>query len=203
MTQVDHPSLLENDGYVVVSNILSKDICMIATQHTLFRMVNHFSPDNYQVVGAHSEYSDTMMESILLFLKPKIEELTGKRLIPTYSFYRIYNEGDKLEDHTDRPSCEYSVSLTLGYRYNGLSNCYKWPLHFYKGNRMIDVCSGEGDGVIYKGCELVHGRKTLKSGDGSYHVQLFLHYVDADGPYAEKYKYDQREIIGIKKEGQL
>jgi hypothetical protein len=46
---------------------------------------------------------------------------------------------------------------------------------------------------------LNHGREPLDAGDGSYQIQVFLHYVDANGPYAEKYKYDGRSNIGIKK----
>ena len=55
-----------------------------------------------------------------------------------------------------------------------------------------------GDGVIYKGMELKHGRDSFE-GDFVSHVQVFLHYVDADGPYAEEYKYDKRPYVGIKK----
>jgi hypothetical protein len=57
-----------------------------------------------------------------------------------------------------------------------------------------------GDAVIYKGCELEHGRDRFDVGESSYQVQVFLHYVTENGPFAEKYKYDGRPEIGcIKK----
>ena len=45
----------------------------------------------------------------------------------------------------------------------------------------------------------MHGRESLDADKGSYQIQMFLHYVDANGPYAEKHKYDGRDSIGIKK----
>ena len=44
----------------------------------------------------------------------------------------------------------------------------------------------------------MHGRESLDADDGSYQIQLFLHYVDANGPYVETDKYDRRPNIGIK-----
>ena len=37
---------------------------------------------------------------------------------------------------------------------------------------------------------------------GSYHIQMFCHYVDVNGPYAE-WKFDKRPFIGFDKEGKL
>ena len=39
-----------------------------------------------------------------------------------------------------------------------------------------------GDGVIYQGCEVEHWREPY---EGDYHAQVFLHYVDANGKYAD------------------
>ena len=39
-----------------------------------------------------------------------------------------------------------------------------------------------GDGVLYKGCEIEHSRKPF---DGEEYIQVFLHYVDANGPFKE------------------
>ena len=43
-----------------------------------------------------------------------MEELTGKQLVPTYSYARIYKNGDELKRHKDRPSCEISTTINLG-----------------------------------------------------------------------------------------
>ena len=42
-----------------------------------------------------------------------IEQLTGADLLPSYDYFRIYQKDDFCRVHSDRPSCEHSVSLTL------------------------------------------------------------------------------------------
>jgi predicted 2-oxoglutarate/Fe(II)-dependent dioxygenase YbiX len=46
-----------------------------------------------------------------------------------------------------------------------------------------------GDAVLYRGMDKVHWREPYK--EGKWQAQVFLHYVDADGPHAE-WKYDKR-----------
>jgi hypothetical protein len=191
----------KENGYVLIKNVLSNEICKLATQYALFEQMNdvdgkHLEGATEQVPGTHSVYSDSLMESFLLFLKPVAEKHSELNLIPTYSYYRIYKPGDILVPHTDRPSCEITMSITLGFRYNSVSENYKWPI-FVENNPIIIE---EGDAFLYKGCEKKHWRDALKVDKKSYHVQLFLHYVDANGPYAKEYKYDGRPTIGIKKE---
>ena len=55
-----------------------------------------------------------------------------------------------------------------------------------------------GDAIIYKGSEIPHGRDVFEAGDFSFHVQVFVHYVDANGIYAEEYKNDKRIAVGLK-----
>jgi hypothetical protein len=190
----------ERDRYVIVKNLVSDEIANIATQYALFDMINNFDGGDDIVPGSHCRYSDSLMESILLHVKPVVEKHSGKRLIPTYTYFRVYKPGDTLRDHTDRPSCEISSSITMGFRYNDVHEDYRWSLHGYvNGEKRYFRCEA-GDGIIYKGIELEHGRDQFEAGKFSYHVQVFLHYVDADGPYAEEFKYDKRPSIGIKKE---
>ena len=63
------------------------------------------------------------MENLSAFLLPKIESVTGLKLLSTYTFYRIYKAGDILPKHTDRPSCEISISLCLRKKGN------IWPIY--------------------------------------------------------------------------
>ena len=187
------------DNYLKVTNLLSDDICKIVERYALFDKINDFSDQDPQVPGSHAKYGDQLTESILLFLKPKIEFHTDLKLIPTYSFYRIYKHGDILHNHIDRPSCEVSVTIPIGFKYVDKPLDYKWPLYVYvKGEKRYINCD-IGEGIIYKGCELEHGRDTFNVEKGSYQIQLFLHYVNVDGPYSTKYKYDGRSDIGINK----
>ena len=188
----------DKDMYMKVEKLLSLDICKIAERYALYDRYNDKHED-IQVIGSHVKYADSLMESLLLFLKPEIEKHTNLKLIPTYSFFRIYKAGHVLEDHTDRPACEISVTIPFGFKYNGKTDDYLWPLHGYINGQKHYIPCGVGDGIIYKGCELEHGRESLDADKGSYQIQMFLHYVNANGPYAEKYKYDGRINIGIKR----
>jgi hypothetical protein len=43
----------------------------------------------------------------------------------------------------------------------------------------------EGDGVIYKGCDVLHWRDKCNGPPDYYSGQLFCHFVRANGPFVE------------------
>jgi hypothetical protein len=51
----------------------------------------------------------------------------------------------------------------------------------------------QGDAVLYRGMEKHHWRKKFK---GEWQAQVFLHYVDADGPHKE-WKFDKRPSLNL------
>ena len=117
-------------------------------------------------------FLDTISERIWPFLENVLEE----KLIPTYSYARLYTNGNELKNHIDRESCEISITIQLGR-----SHHYSWPI--YTNNKRFDMA--ECDGVLYKGMEIPHWRNKCEGPDGYYSGQLFCHYVREDGPYAE------------------
>ena len=123
-------------------------------------------------------YLDILLEKAW----PYIESLIGEELIPTYAYARIYTNGDTLEKHIDKESCEVSMTLQLGK-----SHHYAWPI--YMDNKRFDL--SEGEGVIYSGCDTEHWRNICDGPDGYYSGQVFLHYVRKNGPYAD-YAGDKR-----------
>ena len=138
------------------------------------------SPKNdgdVQVPNSHSYYSLPVCNILLGKLTDKVSELAGKKLRPTYSYCRVCSKGAELKPHKDRPSCEYSVTLNL-------SQTHPWVI--YMGKR--PVTQSPGDGVLYRGCEIEHSRPVFT---GDEYVQVFLHYVDSEGPY-KHYVYDQK-----------
>ena len=66
-----------------------------------------------QVPNTYSHYSDLAMETLLQEVKPVMEKHTGLKLSETYSYARIYKNGDVLARHKDRYSCEISTTLNL------------------------------------------------------------------------------------------
>lgn len=114
----------------------------------------------------------------------RMEEITGLELLPTYSFARRYVPGHNLAWHRDRHSCE--ISLTLCVSAKGES----YPLIVNQGGgdksrtRLEEIHLAPGDAVIYNGHTIGHGRKFMQHPQEALY-QLFVHYVDADGEYAD------------------
>ena len=189
----------EKDGYVHVKGMISKDICDIVRRYTLYDRYNNFTVHE-GFPGTHCQYADNLSESLLMFLKPEIEKYTQMKIIPTYSYFRVYGPGDYLFEHIDLKSCEISASVTFAFDFKEKSDDYSWPLYVYNTNNEKSYLNMDvGDAVIYKGCEVKHGRDYLVAGKGSYQIQYFFHYVDANGPYADEFKYDKRVAVGTKK----
>ena len=174
-------------GYVVVKNALGTELRDFVTQYALFDEMQNFKADVGQVPNAHGKYADPAMETMLLHLHPLMEQNTGIKLQPTYSYYRVYRNGDELAPHTDRPSCEISATMCFNCSYQN----YDWPI-FMDGHPVV---LKPGDLVIYRGLELEHFRLPLDAEEQSWHVQGFFHYVDKNGPHAS-FKFDNRESIG-------
>lgn len=143
--------------------------------------VNRFGDAQYK--NSYSSYGHHIFESLMLYLKPLVEENTGKQLLPTYSYARIYWKGDELKKHTDRPACEYSVSLCIDYKNK------PWDIYFDNECFTLEA----GDLIIYKGCEVEHWRLPY---DGEEQTQVFLHYVDASGPHTNQ-ALDCRPMLGL------
>ena len=134
-------------------------------------------------------YADPLIEVMLKQCQPAIEQHSGFLLEPTYAFSRVYQEGEELRPHTDRPSCEISVTINVACT-GGI-----WPIWMqYKDNDPVKCMLNPGDAIIYKGCEVTHWRRKLPK--GTINVQFMLHYVSKNGPYAE-YKFDKRKALGL------
>ena len=162
-----------------------------------------------QVPNTYSIYADPVMETLLVKMLPVMAKETGLKLVPTYSYARLYKKGDILHRHKDRPSCEISTTLNLGGD--------PWPI-FIDGTGADSILAGYetttrvkpgapegtkvllevGDMLVYSGCELEHWREPF---EGETCGQVFLHYNHVNGPFAEKNRFDKRPMLGIPKLG--
>lgn len=124
-------------------------------------------------------------------MTPMMSSLTGKDLLPTFCYFRVYRQGDLLNVHSDRPACEHSLSMTLAY-----SDGIPWALEFaskrVEAQGSIDPNFGDGkpdaaismkagDAVLYQGFNYRHGRTTPNPNRWSAHV--FMHWIDSEGPF--------------------
>lgn len=195
MSNIEH---FEKNRYVAVKGMVPVDLCRVVTKYALLKEEFEFEPDNGpnpQVENAHSVYADTLMETILHFLHPHMEKNTGRKLCPTYSYYRVYHPGMKLDIHKDRQSCEISTTVCFGFGYRACPVDYRWGMYVEPG---ILIPQEPGDAIIYQGCEVAHWRDTFDAGIGSYQVQAFFHYIDVNGPFYPEFAYDKRVGIGAR-----
>jgi hypothetical protein len=172
------------DKYLKVENFLSKETCEVLAGAFLLLENVASSPDRLKgdkiVPESFSRYGYSAADSLLYYLRPKIERLTGFDLLPTFSYFRIYRNGHRLPMHTDRHSCEVSATITLK------KDDTPWSI-ILDGE---DVFLKQGDAAIYMGMEVLHSRKPF---EGEECVQLFVHYVKADGQHTD-WIYDKRRI---------
>ena len=185
-TSLDFDGSFESDGYVVSRGVFDGDSLSIYSAYALMLDDKCFRRQD-EKPGYRDRYGDTLMESVLLHLQPKMERITGLSLLPTYSFLRIYENGAVLTRHTDRRACEISASLTLG-----CDAPEPWPLWLETHEQERSIILMPGDMLIYKGREVPHWREPF---NGNYWIQAFFHYVDANGPLAS-HKFDGRTGIG-------
>ncbi|MEO8327640.1 MAG: hypothetical protein ABI618_17455 [Nitrospirota bacterium] len=181
-------SVFEKNRYVILPSLLKEPLLNQFYRYACKSadLVWIVSGDE-QVKDTPRAYGDFMMDGLLVSLQPEIERACGLDLFPTYSYFRVYKCGDSLAKHTDRPACEISVSLCLGFE-GGKS----WPI-WIEGPHTSSVDLSSGDALLYRGLECSHWRKTY---DGHRQAQVFLHYVDQNGPYAE-WKFDKRESTAL------
>lgn len=169
----------------VIRNAIPVEMCKyISTNMEMLRLLLNNPPDP-TIVNAFGYYSPIFLESLLLWMHPKVERELQMTLYPTYSYGRIYGNQSVLERHTDRPSSEYGVTCCLEKETD-------WPIFFEVDGEIRSYELNVGDVCIYKGIEYPHWREPFT---GNRHVQAFLQYVDANGPHSE-WKYDKRKMLG-------
>jgi hypothetical protein len=191
--------------YTILKNAISPELAKFVKDYfllkrkvaeTLFneRYISQFTTEfgvwnDPQVPDTYSHYADIAMETLLEWVKPVMEKHTKLKLIPTYSYARIYKKGDVLHRHKDRFSCEISTTMNLGGD--------DWPIYLEpsgkEGLKGIKVDLKSGDMLIYKGMELEHWREPFK---GENCIQVFLHYNNVSKE-AELNQFDKRPHLGL------
>jgi hypothetical protein len=134
------------------------------------------------------------ISNFIILVRKEVEKRLGIDLLPTYFYDRFYYVGQQLKRHSDRPACEVSVTLQISTNSEN-----PWPIWFERPDGSESyVVMKNGDAAVYKGCEREHWRDALESKygkwenkwrtfrkkeDDTYHHQIFLHYVNAQGPF--------------------
>lgn len=205
----------EKNNYLKIGNFLNRDITTLLYEYSKtqvqsmnFKFIH--SKDKYdegwdgnwsdiQALSRYCKYGDPIFDTLANLSTTNISNLIGKNLVCTYSYWRLYEHGDILKQHTDRPSCKYSATLCIGYDNSNVDENkypdYDWPM-FVKdtqGNE-LPIHLKPGDLLIYRGDIIKHWRDKFL---GINQTQVFLHYNelnDKDNKHGPK---DGRPLYGV------
>ena len=93
------------------------------TRYALWQESTTPEQNDPQSPGTHAVYNDPVMRFLHNQLWPRMEEVTGLTLLPTYAYFRVYRPGAILDKHKDRAACEVSATLLVGTNQDE-----SWPL---------------------------------------------------------------------------
>ena len=171
----------EEKGYKLVDLNLGFEDLMVRSFEECVR-VNKLQPLLSDTSGVSIHSIDIMMESLASivhreYLTSIVEKEIDLRLIPTFCYTRKYFKGSILTSHTDRDSCE----IILTYCISGP----EWEINIADDTLITKI----GNGVVYKGCEIPHGRSKPSSDDV---IQVMNCWVISDGTRSSS-AYDKQE----------
>lgn len=166
--------ILQDNNYILIDNFISPEKAL-----NLYLQFKEDVKNNPELF----HYDDQCPQSMAIynykpFLKlliekiPFMSEIMGEPMFPTYCYSRLYKNGEVLEKHRDRNSCEVSVTLNLG-------GDKDWDIFFTKPNGdIVSYNLKPGQAAIYLGMISEHWRNAF---EGQEYGQVFLHYVKAEG----------------------
>ncbi len=196
----------ESDGYAHIQKLVPAEVARAFMSRlkgaTQGRPIPLSKPQAFPAVLKHPAFDVPSgafkpMEFFLWGLTPIVSRLVGRDLLPSYTYFRIYLKDDICRIHSDRPSSEYGLSMTLDYSDNKV-----WDLQL--GKERIDslyplsdnfgdmahasIGMEVGDAVLYQGSHYAHGR--MQPNPNRWSAHLFLFFVDRAGPY-RKHAFDE------------
>ena len=196
--------IYNKNGFVVLDKFIEYETSLILFHHVMMsarkaKYVQINEPDLFDDEKQHygyfdkcgclskpvwNKYADGVIETVLSLSTPMIEEVVGKKLMPTYSWSRLYEHDTAMDRHIDKSECDVSATLTLGYELHNMSDkekeTYCWPIFF-------------GDASGRKGTKIEHWREPFR---GVHHAQLFLHWVEKKEENEHLY-IDSRPMLGL------
>lgn len=169
--------LIENN-YIVVPNFISSSRAKELSKDFKEYSDRYELKDDSQVSGCQAKYDYIPFVELLVEKTNIVTQLVGESVLPTYSYARIYKNGNYLTGHVDKPHCEISLTINL--------ECDKvWDIWIESPDGKRNTVSLQpGDAMVYFGITAQHGREVF---DGNTCTQVFLHYVRTKGPYFECY----------------
>lgn len=164
---------LENNNFLYVPGFITTEhASFLAKQFIEFEKTGLCIKDP-QAPNSPAFYNFKPFLELLCEKTTEVKSLIEESVLPTYTYARIYKNGEVLKSHRDRPACEISLTVHLD------GDC-QWPIFIQKpNNSAASLNLNKGDAMIYLGCVADHWREEFL---GEQYVQVFLHYVRSNGP---------------------
>ena len=165
---------LIDNNYLHIPNFISKEEANNLASELIeySKLPGNLMKVDEQAPNSLAKYNFLPFVKLLVKKIPDVSKILQEDVLPTYTYTRIYTQGEVLNRHRDRPACEISITLNL-------KKDNEWPIWFQKPNgEEISLELNQGDAVMYLGEIADHWRNAYQ---GQEHVQLFLHYVRANG----------------------
>ena len=165
---------LIDNNYLHIPNFISKEEASSLASELIeySKLPGNFMRSDSQALNSLAMYNFLPFVKLLVKKINDVSTILEEDVLPTYTYTRIYTHGEVLNRHRDRPACEISLTLNL-------KKDTDWPIWFQKPNgEEISLELNQGDAVMYLGEVADHWRNVYQ---GQEHVQLFLHYVRAEG----------------------
>jgi len=125
----------------------------------------------------HTAFDEALGEALHRHLAPLVAAVVGRALVPSYCYLTHYLQGAVLPPHTDNAQCQVSLAVTL-LATPGPEAAQDWPLCLHpEGRPARRIVLLPGDGLIFYGRDLVHGREGALA-TGRTLTSLVLHFVD-------------------------
>lgn len=165
---------LIDNNYLHIPNFISKEEAnnLAAELIEYSKLPGNLMRSDPQAPNSLAMYNYLSFVKLLVKKIPEVSKILQEDVLPTYTYTRIYTNKEVLNRHRDRSACEISLTINL-------KKDIDWPIWFQKPNgEEISLELNQGDAVMYLGEISDHWRNAYQ---GQEHVQLFLHYVRAEG----------------------
>ena len=99
----------EKNKYVVLKDFVPAATCKIYSSELFLAKAESLTVRDDMCPLSDSIYKADFFKELQDSLIEPLSYISGKKLKPSFNYARIYNTGEVLKKHKDRPACEYSI----------------------------------------------------------------------------------------------
>ena len=123
-------------------------------------------PQNAYHAHSLAVYNPAAALPLLEACHEAVQQVAGVELVASHTYFRVYQRGSYLKEHTDREGLDWTVSLMLR------CDAPPWPLEVQAEDGTW--CPVDGDAVLVHSAKVNHRRSVRYAGDEA--CVLMLHY---------------------------